>query len=128
MPKRLREHEAKKILGEEIDRIGGGYENHLVRTDGPRSEANELDWWYSGNVEEQGAITKRTIAFFRAYERIAGELGLQAQGLLLEKGRVHMDKYVIRRLHHDGYLAFVKSAFSYFEITPSGRVLLDSAV
>lgn len=128
MAKRLREYEAKAILTEEIARIGEAYEPNLVRTDGPRAAANERDWWYKGNVEKVGSITPRTLAYFRAYKRIAGENKLYAKGLLLDQGRVHMDKYVMRRLEADGYLTFVPALDAYFELTPAGSTLIETGL
>ena len=121
---RLRTHQAIAILVEEIEAVGGSYEPNLTRTDGPRVEANDLAWWYSGNVEEEGSITPRTLALVRAYLRIAGDAPMYAQGLLLFQGRVHMDKYVVRRLHKDGYLSFVEAPYAYFELTPLGKELV----
>lgn len=126
LPRRLREREARAVLAEEIARVGGAYRADLTRTDGPRKEANRLEWWYEGNVEDEGSITDRTLAFIRAYRRIAGETELYAQGLLLDKGRVHMDKYVIRRLHADGYLDFWDGSYAYFRLTPAGEELVET--
>ena len=128
MSKRLREIEARRIIEEEVQRVGGGYEASLVRTDFPRVEANEIDWWYSGKVEEEGTITRRSVAYLRAYSKIGGAMGLQAQGLLLDRGRLHMDKYVIRRLHKECHLTFVKGPTSFFELTPSGRKLIEDGL
>ncbi|MDB5738232.1 MAG: hypothetical protein JWO65_1900 [Sphingomonas bacterium] len=125
---RLREYQAKEILTEEIADVGGGYEVGLVRTDGPRAAANELSWWYEGNVEDEGSITRRTLAYLRAYVRIGGDLGMQAQGLLLDRGRVHMDKYVMRRLHKDGFVAFVKAPAAFFDLTDDGRRLIADGI
>lgn len=126
-PRRLREREARAILAEEIERVGGAYEARLIRTDGPRADANRLEWWSDGVSEEEGSITDRTLAYLRAYHRIAGGMEMYAAGLLLDKGRVHMDKYVIRRLYEDGYLDFFEERLApYFRLTPAGEELVKS--
>lgn len=112
-------------MQEAIAAVGGGYRDNLTRTDQPRAEAKELSWWYAGNVEQEGSITRRTIAYLHAYLKIAGNGQLHASGLLLDQGRVHMDKYVIRRLHQDGFLVFNESRMSpYFTVTEKGDELL----
>lgn len=126
IPLRPSEHQARQFMAEEIARVGGCYRDTLTRTDQPRVEAKALAWWYAGNVEDEGTITARTKAYLRAYVRIAGNGQLHTQGLLLKQGRVHMDKYVIRRLHQDGYLTFNDSRISpYFSLTDLGSALID---
>jgi hypothetical protein len=94
---------------------------------GAREDARALDWWYSGNVEEEGSITSRTIAYLRTYLDVAGQPKLYAAGIPLDRGRLWMDKYVIRRLHRDGYLEFHDGKDPFFAPTEQATRLTNPA-
>ncbi len=92
---------------------------------GPRAEAAEIEWWRKERVDTESATTDRNKAFLRAYRRIAAGPKLWAVGLpLADKGRVYMDRSVMRRLERDDYVRFVKGRDSYFEITSAGAELI----
>jgi hypothetical protein len=49
---------------------------------------------------------------------------LYAEGLLLERARVYMDRSVVRRLERDGYVEFHEGRDPYFAISTKGEQLI----
>lgn len=117
---RLRKMEAKKIVDDEIDRLGLGFAAFEVK-DGPRPGANDLAWWHEHTPAAERADTKYNLAHLRAYVRIAGSEVLPAVGIPLDRQRLWMDRSTISRLTRDGYLEFVPAMHSTFILTDKGR-------
>lgn len=117
---RLRKMEAKKIVDEEITRLGLGFAAFEVK-DGPRPGANDLAWWHEHTPAAERANTKYNLAHLRAYFRIAGSEVLPAVGIPLDRQRLWMDRSTISRLTRDGYLEFVPAVHSTFILTDKGR-------
>lgn len=127
----MRKGEALRILHEERDREGHDAPYDFTVKDEKREEAAKLDWWYTCSEDGHGD-TPRTRAYFRAYVRIAAdddeiEAGtkLPAQGLRLQpKGRLWMDKYIVRAMHNRGFIEFVEKPEGMYEpafqLTPAG--------
>lgn len=119
--------DARDFIKLEIAALEADCEPIITVSTGPRLAARSLDWWYEGeNIEDEGSITKRTTAYLRTYVAAAGQKRLFAIGIPLSKGRLWMDKYVIRRLHADGYLTYVEGFEPYFEPTDAGERLLEA--
>jgi len=122
--KRLTASEARDQLKAHIAALQADCEPIITVNHGPRAEARAIDWWYDGNVEEEGRITSRTIAYLRTYLDAAGQPKLYAAGIPLARGRLWMDKYVVRRLHKDGYLAFHQGMEPFFTPTEQAEALI----
>ena len=118
--------EAQAILREEIAKFPSRIDFMMdIKKSGPRAEAAAIEWWRKDFVDVESATTDRNKAFLRAYLRIAGGPRLWAVGLpLADRGRVYMDRSVMRRLERDGYVAFVEGHDPYFEVTPLGETLV----
>ena len=122
---RVTGQEAKDILREEIAKFASRIDFMMDIKSGPRVEAATLEWWRKDIVDGESATTDRNVAFLRAYRRIAGSPRLWAHGLpLADRGRVYMDRSVMRRLERDGYVRFVEGKDPYFEITHRGEELI----
>ena len=122
---RVSGHEAKTILREEIAKFPSRIDFMMDIKSGPRTEAATIEWWRKDFVDTESATTDRNIAFLRAYRRIAGANRLWAVGLpLSDKGRVYMDRSVLRRLERDSYVRFVDDRDPYFELTAEGEALI----
>jgi hypothetical protein len=105
---RLSGLEAQAVLREEIARFSSRIDFMMDIKSGPRKEAATIEWWRKDFVDQESATTDRNVAFLRAYTRTAGSPRLWAVGLpLADKGRVYMDRSVMRRLERDGYVRFV---------------------
>jgi hypothetical protein len=116
---------AREILREEIARFSSKIDFMMDIKSGPRLEAAALDWWRKDFIDKESATTDRNIAFLRAYRRIAGSPRLWAMGLpLADRGRVYMDRSVMRRLERDGYVRFVDGRDPYFDVTERGETLI----
>ena len=76
-----------------------------------------------GFVDIESATTDRNVAFLRAYRAIGGAK-LYAEGLLLEWGRVYMDRSMLRRLERDGFVVFVDGHDPCFATTGKGEELI----
>ncbi|MEB3414473.1 hypothetical protein VCJ71_00190 [Alteriqipengyuania sp. WL0013] len=118
----MRKGEALRIFREELAKTGHDSPHDFTVKDLKREEAARLEWWYS-NEDDGAGDTPRNRAFFRAYSRIAADKNsvtvgtkLPAQGLKLEpKGRLWMDKYVVRKMHQLGFLNFTEKPQGMFE-------------
>jgi hypothetical protein len=116
--------QAQEILREEIDKFTSRIDFMMDLKVGPRTEAREISWWRKDFKDMESATTDRNIAFLRAYVRIGGAK-LFAEGLLLlDKGRVYMDRSVIRRLERDGFITFHDGRDPYFSLTAAGLDLI----
>jgi hypothetical protein len=121
---RVTGREAQAILREEIAKFDSRIDFMMDIKRGPRLEANEIKWWGKDFEDIESATTDRNVAFLRAYKRIGGDR-LYAQGLpLADKGSVHMDRSVMRRLERDGYVV-VEAKAAFFLISASGLALID---
>lgn len=119
--------EAEAIMREEIAKFSSRIDYMMDIKSGPREEARTLDWWRKDSSDTESAITDRNKAFLRTYHRIAGSK-LWSSGLpLLDRGRVYMDRSVLRRLERDGFVRWIDGRDPYFEITPAGTWLLEEA-
>ena len=123
---RPRKSEARRILDEELARVGLEFAAFEVK-DGLRPGANDLAWWHRNTPAAERAETKYNLAHLRAYVRIAGGEKLPAGGIPLERQRLWMDRSVISRLERDGYLEFSPALHAMFSLTEKGRAwLVDS--
>lgn len=52
------------------------------------------------------ADTSRSLAYLRAYKNISGEMPIFAEGILLDRGRMPLDKSVMHRLCRDEFVIF----------------------
>lgn len=117
--------EAKSVLREEIAKLASRIDFMMDIKVGPRTDAAAIDWWRKDFVDNESATTDRNIAFLRAYRRIAGGDRLWAVGLpLADRGRVYMDRSVMRRLERDGYVEWFGGKDPYFSVTPIGEELI----
>ena len=114
---------AKAILQAEINKFDSRIDFMMDIKSGPRPESRDLTWWRKDSVDIESATTDRNVAFLRAYRAIGGAK-LYAEGLLLERGRVYMDRSVLRRLERDGFVEFVDGHDPYFAITGKGEELI----
>jgi len=122
---RVSGREAKAILREEIAKFSSRIDFMMEIKSGPRIEACSLEWWQKDFIDRESATTDRNIAFLRAYRRIAGSPRLWALGLpLADRGRVYMDRSVMRRLERDRYVRFVDGKDPYFELSERGEALI----
>jgi len=117
---RLKKTEAKRIVDDEIARVGLGFAAFEVK-DGPRPGANNLAWWHQHTPVAERAETRYNLAHLRAYIRIAGGESLPAVGIPLERQRLWMDRSTISRLEREGYLVFSAGLHSTFVLTDKGR-------
>ena len=124
--RRLTAAEARDALKSYIAALNADCEPIVTINHGPREEARLLHWWYSGNVEDEGSITPRTVAYLRTYLDAAGQPRLYAAGIPLARGRLWMDKYVIRRLHKDGHLEFHDAKEPFFTPTERAQTLIST--
>jgi hypothetical protein len=116
----LRKTEAKKILDEEVARLGVALTAFEVR-DGSRPGANDLAWWHEHTPTAERVDTRYNLAHLRAYVRIAGGEVLPAVGIPLNRQRLWMDRSTISRLEREGYLEFKRALYSTFILTDKGR-------
>lgn len=122
---RVSGREAQDILREEIAKFSSRIDFMMDIKSGPRTEARQLDWWRKDAVDRESATTDRNVAFLRAYRRIAGGGPLWAEGLpLADKGRVYMDRSVMRRLERDDYVVWVEGKDPAFRLTETGEALI----
>lgn len=112
--------EAKKIVDDEVTRLGVGFAAFEVQ-DGPRPGANDLAWWHENTPTTERADTKYNLAHLRAYVRISSSDVLLAVGIPLDRQRLWMDRSTISRLTRDGYLEFCQASYSTFSLTKKGR-------
>lgn len=113
------------MLREEVAKFPSRIDFMMDLKRGPRTEARELSWWLKDGSDVESATTDRNRAFLRAYLRIAGDGRLYAEGIpLADRGRVYLDRSVVRRLHRDGFVDFVQGRDPYFEVTATGQELL----
>jgi len=117
---RLKKNDARRIIDEEIARLGLGFAAFEVK-EGPRPDANDLAWWHERTPITERAETKYNLAHLRAYVRITGGEKLPAVGIPLDRQRLWMDRSVISRLERDGYLEFTCGLHSMFALTDKGR-------
>lgn len=120
---RLKKMEAKRIIDDEVARLGLGFAAFEVK-DGPRPGSNDLVWWHEHTPAAERADTKYNLAHLRAYVRIAGGESLPAVGIPLDRQRLWMDRSTISRLERDGYLEFIPASYSTFSLTEKGRAWL----
>lgn len=124
---RMRETDARKVLKEELERVGWDSVSAFTIGDGARSGTDQLDWWHERTPENERSDTLRNLAYLRAYVRIAASPRLYAGGIFLDRRRLWMDKSVISRLERDGYLSFTDDGREpYFEITKTGERFLST--
>lgn len=120
---RLRVNEARSIVTEELERVGWQTESTFTVQTGARPEADRLAWWHKRTPGEERADTDRSLAYLRAYNRIAGNMKVYACGIFLETKRLWMDRSVMSRLERDGYVTFEGEGKSepWFELTAKGQ-------
>jgi len=119
--------QARAVLTEELDRVGGKTVSAFMVGDTLRPEAATLAWWHAKTPTATRSNTPRTQAYLRAYLRIAGDAKLYAGGVLLDLGRLWMDRSVISRLERDGYLSFMNlSPEPWFELTQKGEAFVGT--
>lgn len=109
----MRKGQAQKVFNEELAGAGTSmdYDDFSVSESAHRDAWNEEYWKQTDNGRGE---TARTLAYFRAYLRIAKndlpiavDDRLPAGGIRLEpKGRMRMDKFVIGTMLKLGYLRF----------------------
>lgn len=122
---RVTGRQAQDILREEIAKFDSRIDFMMDIKSGPRSEALTIDWWRKDFVDRESATTDRNIAFLRAYRRVSGGGPFWAAGLpLADKGRVYMDRSVMRRLERDGYVVWNDGKDPSFTLTPNGEALI----
>ena len=117
---RFSKADARRIIDEEVALLGLEFAAFEVK-DGPRSGANDLDWWHENTPASERADTKYNLAHLRAYLRISGSETLPAVGIPLDRRRLWMDRSVISRLARDGYLDFKPANYSTFSLSEKGR-------
>lgn len=120
---RVTEAKARQIIADELERAGWQTASTFTVMDGIRPGSESLSWWHQNTPAAETAVTPRSIAYLRAYRRIAGGQPLYAGGLLLSRRRLWMDRSIISRLERDGYLRFVEGKNPHFELTSSGEEL-----
>lgn len=122
---RMRQEAARKVVSEELARVGWDTASTFTVGDGARPLTQTLAWWHENTPEAESADTKRSVAYLRAYLRVGGGR-LYAGGIFLDRRRLWMDRSIISRLERDGYLRFVGEGTKepYFELTPAGEALV----
>lgn len=117
-----RKAEALAMLDEELERVGLAPQSAFTIEKQKRPGSQRLSWWHE-NTPEQESADALCLAYLRAYFRITGDRALPAGGLRLRKDRVWMDKSVVSRLEHDGFLAFEPTGHfePSFVVTEKGR-------
>lgn len=101
-----RKDEALAILDEELKRVGSARPSALTVEKQKRPGSQRLTWWHAAEDAQGGEEPLSDLAYLRAYVRITGGRPLPAGGLKLRKDRVWMDRSVVSRLEHGGFLAF----------------------
>lgn len=127
MIERPSEAEARAIVIEELRREGWDTASTFTVENGLRPGAHLLSWWHENTPGNERSETKRSIAYLRAYIRIAGPK-LYAGGLFMKRKRLWMDRSIISRLEHDGYLRFegADSREPFFVLTESGEAMISA--
>lgn len=127
--KRFTKSQARKLLSDELERVGWGGPSTFTVKEGARPDTQELNWWHKRTPENERADTRRNVGYLSAYHRLAQPLGgrMYAGGLLLDRRRLWMDRSVISRLERDGYVVWVAKdrGEPWFEITDAGRNLIE---
>lgn len=111
-------------MKEEIAKFTSRIDLFFEVKEGGRIDARELQWWLKDFEDKESSTTDRNLAYLRFYRRVAGGPKLLAEGLLLDRRRVWMDRSVIRRLVRDGYVSFVDGKDPFFQITTAGEELI----
>ena len=123
--KRLKVHQAREIISEELQRSGWETASTFTIEDGRRPGTEDLSWWHESTPADETSETPRSIAYLRAYLRIGGPR-LHAGGLFLDRRRLWMDRSIISRFELDGYLAFHGEGTRepFFTLTERGEQLI----
>lgn len=124
--KRTRAVEARQIIAEELERAGWETEPTFTVEAGARPGADSIDWWRDAKSIDEQPDTLRNLAYLRAYVRIAGEMPIYACGLMLDRGRLWMDRSIMSRLESKGYLAFEGAGKNepWFVLTEKGQAFV----